>query len=119
MNGGPSALARHFVAVTDEILRSAQSCFSSMNCELCTVLALVCVVPLFLSSESRFADSATCDFIVPRKIIEQVDSGFARLHCQDRLTEALAEGHTASQRAVGGRGRSEADWWTRYGAVGE
>lgn len=33
MNGGPAALARHFGAVTDEIPRSAQSCFSSMNGE--------------------------------------------------------------------------------------
>ena len=36
MNGGPAALARHFVAVTDEIPRSAHSCFSSIRAESST-----------------------------------------------------------------------------------
>lgn len=41
MNGGPSALARHFVAVTDEIPRSVHSYFSSMSMESVVVIAQI------------------------------------------------------------------------------
>src|SRR4051812_13282138 len=39
MNGGPAALARHLVAVTDEMPRSAHSCFSSISGESMAMLA--------------------------------------------------------------------------------
>ena len=40
MNGGPAALARHFVAVTDEMPKSAHSCFSSIRDDAVAIVGL-------------------------------------------------------------------------------